>query len=215
MQTEELVQQLVAQGPKKRWLHPGKAALGLLAFMLVYYGLIVGFSNFRTDLAVKFKEPLYLLEVGCAFLSGLTALFAANWLALPDVGQRPHIRFLPFLPLGALLGLQLYMMSPLSWDALYECLKLELYMPTVRIMLYGLFPAAIVFFVMEKAAPIRCCWAGSMAALAVACFGYILLRLTDGMDDPMRVAMWYFMPVGLMAVVGMMAGGMTLKRVWR
>jgi hypothetical protein len=214
MRTENLIHTLAAQGPRKRRLHPGKATLGLLVFMLIYYGIVMGFSDFRPDLMLKLHQPLYLLEITCAFLSGLAALCAANWLALPDVGQQPRIRFLPFLPLGMLLGLRCYLMPAFGWEALYECLRLELYMPTMRILIYGLFPAAVLFFAIERAAPIRCCWAGSMAGLSVACFGYILLRLTDGMDDPMRVTMWYLMPVALMAMMGMMTGGMTLKRAW-
>ena len=106
-------------------------------------------------------------------ITAIMAAWAASWLALPDTNQKSWVRFLPFIPLAFLMGVLVHGMFTTSTLTLTECLKMGRYDCILRIIIYSLLPAGLMFYTIQKAAPVRCCWAGTMAGLSVASFGYI------------------------------------------
>ena len=78
----------------------------------------------------------------------------------------------------------------------------------------GILPGIMMFVVMQKQAATKCCWAGSMAALSVVSFAYILLRLTCETDAPIILAIWHFLPALVVVMSGMIIGKVFLGKAW-
>jgi hypothetical protein len=212
MDTENLIQRLATAGPRKPLAHPVITAGKWLLAVSMYVIVIAVFSDVRPDLGMKRHQPMFVMELVGMLATSVTAALAASWLALPDVGQRPWIRYLPFLPLLLLAVMLLEEMGPADAIPLIECVKLQRYDCIIRIVLFSLLPAAWLFGTIQRAAPTRCCWAGSMAALSVASFGYILLRLVDPNDDPSQLIVWHFLPVLIVTMIGMAVGRVYFRR---
>lgn len=206
MDTEALIARFAAEGAKKPLPHPLAIAGKWLALLAVYFVIVTLVTGFRPDLATKWTQAFYLLELVGMLATGITAAIAASFLALPDVGGRPWVKFVPLIPI-MMLGL-LLMESIASGNAmpLIECIQMQRYDCLARIALFSLVPAAVMFVAIQRAAPTRCCWAGSMAGLSTASFGYVLLRLVDTADDPSALVIWHLIPVMLVTMVGMVAG---------
>lgn len=212
MDTEAFISKLAAGGAHKPMPHPLAVAGKWLLALLVYFVAVTAFSGLRTDIAVKLGQPLYLVELTGMLATAMTAAVAASFLALPDVGQRPWIRFVPFLPLMMLAGWLLHGMAAGNAMPLIECIKMQRYQCIFLLMLFSILPGIFMFITIQRAAPTRCCWAGSMAGLSVASFGYILLRLVSDSDDPTQLIVWHFIPVMLVTMIGMISGKLFLGR---
>lgn len=214
MQTSDLISRLAQEGAPKAAPKPSTVVLRLLMLVTTYFVLLLVIHGLRDDIGLKLQQSLFLSEVLLMLSVVLFSALAACWLSLPDINQKPWIRFVPLAPLGLFAGLLIYGMWSFSTLTLSECLQLGRVDCVVRIVLYGLLPGGVMFYVTAKAAPTRCCWAGSMIGLCVAGLGYILLRLVDPSDDPMQLIVWHFLPVMFMTVVGMGMGRWLLGR-WK
>jgi len=212
MQTSDLISRLAHEGALKAAPKASAVVLRLLMLVTIYFVLLLVIHGLRDDIGHKLQQSLFLTEVLLMFSVVLLSALAAGWLSLPDINQKPWIRFVPLAPLGLFVGLLIYGMWSFSTLTLSECLQLGRFDCILRIILYGLLPGGIMFYVTAKAAPTRCCWAGSMIGLCVAGLGYILLRLVDPSDDPMQLVVWHFLPVIFMTVVGMVTGRWLLGR---
>lgn len=215
MQTNDFIATLAKEGARKAFPSPSKVTIGWLLAIIAYFGLLIAFYGFRPDMAQKITQPVYLTELLGMTVTAIMAAWAASWLALPDTNQKSWVRFLPFIPLAFLMGMLVYGMFTNSALTLTECLKMGRYDCILRIVIYSLLPAGLMFYTIQKAAPVRCCWAGSMAGLSVASFGYILLRLIGKSDDPTQLLVWHFLPVFLIMAIGMMIGKTYLGRIWQ
>jgi hypothetical protein len=73
-----------------------------------------------------------------------------------------------------------------------------------------------MFYTIQKAAPIKCCFAGAMAGLSAGSFGYVALRLiSDKSDDATSLLIWHFLPVVGVVLISMMFGKIFLGKIWR
>jgi len=215
MRTEDFIATLAKEGARKPFPRPSKVMFGWILAIFAYFGLLLAFYGFRPDMTEKLTQPVYLVEIIGMVVTAVMAAWAASCLALPDTNQKSWVRFLPFIPLAFLMGMLVYGMFTNSTLTLSECLKLGRYDCIVRIVLYSLLPGGLMFYTIQKAAPVRCCWAETMAGLSVASFGYILLRLIGKSDDPTQLLVWHFLPVFLMMAIGMMIGKLYLGRIWQ
>ena len=210
--TSNLISRLAHEGAPKAAPGPSTLVLRWLALITLYFVLLLSLHGLRDDIGLKFRESLFLGEVLLMLSIVLLSALAAGWLSLPDINQKPWVRFVPLAPLSLFVGLLIYGMWNFSTLTLSECLQLGRFDCVVRIVLYGLLPGGVMFYVTAKAAPTRCGWAGSMIGLCVAGLGYILLRLVDPSDDPMQLVVWHFLPVLFMTVAGMVLGRRLLGR---
>jgi hypothetical protein len=206
MNTDDFINRLAVQGAHKPMSHPLVIAGKWLAFLFVYFIVVIIAFGLRQDIASKWAQPLYLIELSGMLVTAITAAIAASFLALPDVGGRPWIKFAPFAPLMVLVVFLLQSILAGNAMPLIECIKLQKYACLLVITLFSIIPSIFMFIAIRRAAPTRCCWAGSMAGLSVASLGYVLLRLIDNSDDPAALIIWHFIPVMLITMAGMMVG---------
>ena len=206
MDTEAFISQLTARGVRKPLPHPLSVAGKWVALLAVYFIIITVALGLRQDIANKWSQPLYLMELLGMLTTAVTAAIAASFLALPDVGGRLWLKFVPFAPLMILAAFLLQSILTGNAMPLIECIKLQKYDCLMVIALFSIVPSLFIFIAIRRAAPTRCCWAGSMASLSVASLGYVLLRLIDNSDDPTALIIWHFIPVMLITMVGMVVG---------
>ena len=216
MNNRDFIDKLTDEGPKKPWPSSHKVVAKWLALMAVYFAVLVAISGFRSDIALKMANPLYLVELLLMLLTTVAAAYGASFLALPDDNQKPWIRFAPLIPLVFLLGIICYGLCCSEAMPLIECLKSGRYDCIMHVTLYSIVPIVAIFYTVQKAAPIKCCWAGAMAGLSAASFGYIALRLiSDKSDDPTSLMIWHFLPVVAVVIISTMFGKVIFSRSWK
>ena len=215
MKTEDFIAMLAKEGAKKPLPTPSKSTFKWLLIITFYFGGLVVFHDFRADISKKLSEPIYITEIITMLATAILAAWSASWLSLPDTHPKSWVRFLPLLPLLLLVGILFYCILTANSLSLSECLKLGRYDRIIRIIAYSLFPGIVIFHTIQKGAPVRCSWAGTMAGLSVSSFGYILLRLVDQSDDPTQLLIWHFFPVLLVTIIGTTLGKVYLGRAWQ
>lgn len=212
MNLDNMISQLSREGAKKKFLSPWQV-LGIWAGLFLTYGLgVFVFFPLRADIVSKVGEPYFLLHTLAILLVMVSASVSASYLALPDANQKAWVRNLPLLPLGVLAVMLLKAFTTLMPTHLADYLDPHAFACAKAVALFGLAPAAIMFYTIQKAAPLRRYWAGSMAGLSGSGMGYFLLLLVEPHDNPTHVLFWHFSPVLLSMLIAMALGNWILGR---
>lgn len=209
--SEEFIHNLAKEGAKKPFENPYLLGTKWFLLLTIYFAALVLFYGHRSDLLEKINQPAFLIEIIFLILTVITATFAASFLALPDLNQKPYIRFLPLIPLAFLSLMLIYGIFNFSTISFVECLKSGHSVCFTHLIFYSIIPALIMFWKVKKAAPIKFYWSGLMIGLAVASFGYLMLRLVEKSDEPELLLMWHFVPIFVIMIMGMIAGKILLK----
>lgn len=215
MKTDDLINILAEEGARKVFPAPAKILFVWFVIVALYAMALLGIHGLRPDIAEQVKRITYLADIMVASLIVITAAIASSYLALPDNNQKSWIRFLPFIPMAILILLAINNILHEDGMTLAECIKLHRYDCMKDVLIFSILPAIVMFYTINKEAPVQCCWAGSMAALAAASMGYILLRLIEIHDDPMQLIIWHFVPVLFIMFVGIIIGKEYLGRIWK
>lgn len=211
MNTDQLIDKLVAEGAQKPLAHPIKQILFWTLGALVYLAAFCLFLGFRDDIAVKLADPLYIVELVLMSLAALSAACAAVYLSRPDCGQMPWIRYVPFgfivlWAVAAFLGFKDF--GGLQIVDIANQYKIDC---PLTIFLFSLPPGIAMFLLIRKGAPMQLYWAGIMAALSVTAFAYVGMRLVEMNDNPAHLLFWHALPVMIISIAGMLAGKYTLR----
>lgn len=211
MNTDQLIDKLVAEGAQKPLPHPIKQVLFWLMGTLIYLAAFCLFVGFRDDIAAKFAEPLYIIELVFMSLAALSAAWAAVCLSRPDCCQMPWIKYIPFVFLVLWAAVAFLGFKNLSGSEIVHMAALRQFDCPWHILLFSLPPGIALFLLIRIGAPIQLCWAGIMAALSVTAFAYVCMRLVEMNDNPAHLLVWHALPVMIISIVGMLAGKYTLR----
>ena len=211
MNTDQLIDNLVAEGAQKPLPHPMKQALFWIIGTLVYLAAFSVYKGFRVDIAVKFAEPLYIAELVFMSLTAISAAWAALCLSRPDCYQMPWIKYVPFDFLVLWAAVAFLGSESLNGAHIFHTVALCQFDCPWNIFLFSLPPGIALFFLIRKGAPIQLYWAGSMATLSVTAFGYLSMRLVEMNDNPAHLLVWHALPVMVMSIAGILAGKYTLR----
>lgn len=180
----------------------------LLFFILAF----IYFEGLRPD-RLNMLTPAFILESLLLFLSGLLAAMAAFKLGIPDTKLRLPVIALLAVPTAIWLGLNIYtyimssagqVMSELNH---YDNFRHEILLLTLMIAL----PAAILFYLIAKAAPTFRLWAAYAIILATASFAAIAMRMICGFDGYAHLLIYHFLPVLGLSVLGLALGRFLLR----
>jgi hypothetical protein len=188
---------------------PPLRAAGWIALATVLAVGLALLRGLRPDLALRLGDPAYLVQLGGAWLTGVTATLAAFEISLPD--RRSSWLLLP-LPAALLwasgfaygcLGhwVAIPAGAPVMADSM-RCLE-TIGMATVPL-------APILWLMLRRARPLRpggTAWAG---ALAVAGFVDLAHLLAHQVEASLLVLLINLVPVGLILAVGGLAGSRRL-----
>ena len=213
MNTERLIDTLVAEGAKKPLPHPFKQTLFWLGGTMVWLVTLSIYQDFRYDIWDKFSDPLYGLELGILFLIAMSSSLAALCMSRPDGHQMPWIRFVPFGFLVLWTAAAFTGASDISWTSIFHTITLCQFSCALHILMFSAPPGIAIFLTIRKGAPIQRYLAGSMATLSVTAFGYLCMRLVELNDNTLHLIVWHALPIMIMCMAGMMAGKYLLR--WR
>jgi hypothetical protein len=208
MDTQQLIQKLSAEGPKKPLRRP-LFTWGL--FLLCLFGhavLALSLSGLRVDLVAKWQDPTYIMTLLGMLSIGVLAAWLTTCLALPDGNQQSGFWRRSVLLLCACVAAVLaYSWWHMGSHVYALCSLLGDYVCAVHVVLSSLTPLMVMLYMIRKAAPLQILWVGAMAGLAAASFAYVVLQLTLVGDSPVHLFVWHFLPV-----LGVAMGGGFLGR---
>jgi hypothetical protein len=211
--TDQLIQNMLDEGPQKPLPHPmWQTSLWLLA-TLFYLATLSGYFGLRGDIAEKFSEPSYFIDILLLFGLGIFSTFAALCLSRPDGYQMPRLKFVPIGFILAWAILAFGGSAEINVANIFHSMSLGQFDCLWHILLFSTPPGLALFLIVRKGATIQYCWAGTMATLSATAFGYLLMRLIEQNDNPVHLIMWHAVPIILMCIVGMIIGKFALK--WR
>ncbi len=195
--SNEFIHNLAKEGLKKPISGPYFMATKWLLVMAAYFISLALFYGFREDILQKLTQEFFLIEIIFIFLTIIISTIAASFAALPDLNQKPSIKFLPFIPfviLTAILFYALLNFKTLSWS---DCLKSGHKECFLHLIFFSIIPVLFIFWQIKKAAPLKFYLVGAFSGLGVASFSYLLFRLIEKSDEPELLLMWHFLPVAL------------------
>lgn len=200
--TEEVV-------PVTPW-NPARVVARWLMLAAGYLLLVTLGLGIRPDIMEKLSQPVYALELLLCGLIAATAGMAAACLAVPDSYQKRWVKWLPFAPIVA-LGMLLLTGNGVDAEMLSASAATPQYGVVLKLILLAVIPGIFLFVIIRRAAPVECCWAGSMAALAVGSMSYLTLRLVETGGNTADVMLWCYLPMLLLTMLGMMLGKFLLR----
>ncbi len=206
--TEHLIEELSGDCRRVECCCPLKRSLILLAIVVVSAGAISLLIGLRDDLPHMMESPLYIVEIALSVFVGIMAAIAANWLSLPDIGQKKWLIWLPFFPLAMMSFLIAYqfLVRPthdFTGDGGFAC--------SSDIVVIAVIPAIALFVLLRKAATTHNKMLAFMAVLSVGAFCYMCLRLICPNDDIAHLVVWHLLPTLVIATVGAFIGSKLLK----
>ena len=214
MNTEDLIQKLVNEGPQDPMPHPMRQTMIWLLGMLLYLSLFSAYIGLRPDITVKLHQLSFGLEIILLLGLGISSALSAFCLSRPDAHQMPWIKYVPFI------FLLLWVMTAFTGTSeqvnlqnIVHSMSLSHFDCPFYIIMFSVPPGIALFIFVRMGVTTQCYWAGSMATLSVTSFGYILMRLIEPSDDPVHLIVWHALPIIVICMFGMFFGKFILK--WR
>lgn len=202
--SSSLIEGLVADlKPVPRHYRPGMRTIFVLAIAVPLFGARALLHGLRPDLGASLGEPRFDVEMAACVLTGLAAIYAAFWAALPDAPKR--ILLLPMVPLT------LWLLT-LGYGCIDELLESGgaaigngLY--CVR-NIFGLsvIPMAIMLIMLRRVPAFRPGLAVSLAALGIASLACASLDTFHSVDGSVMVLVWQIGTIGALAALARLIG---------
>lgn len=206
MKTNDLIAALAADAPSRP---PGLGVTwALAATVAVAAAAIVMFSTIgpREDIALAATTVRFLFKFVVTIALAATALIVLDRIARPGAGTARHLPWLLVAPvlLAAAIGVELAVQPAEQWSMLTTgknnlvCLT---YIPVI-----GFGPLAVMILALRRGAPTRPVLAGVIAGIVAGGIAatFYAAHCTD--DSPLFVATWYTIAIGILAVIGGIAG---------
>jgi hypothetical protein len=200
--TQELIRQLAADARPVQRLRPPLLRAGIwIAVAAGLLTMVAAALGVRPDLALKLRDPAFVIEVVSAGLTGVLAAIAAFHIGLPDRSARWVLVPIPTLLLwlstvgyGCLTNWIGPEPTSLAGSISVKCLE------TIAL---GSTPlAAMLFFMLRHARFVRTTATASVASIAVAGLTVSALRIFHELDATAMVLIWNVGAGAVMTLVG-------------
>lgn len=196
--------------PVARLSSPFRRSVVWFLLATPYVGVLVLLFSLRPDLAAKFADVRYVIELGAILATSLLAAWAAFSLTIPGydplrVGMAlaPLAVWIGVLFEGCLEDLIRFGWSGLRFEADWICFPM--------IALVGAWPAVLMVIMLRRGAPLAPYGTIAMGALASAGLGDVALRLFHAQDVSITVLVWQFGSAMTLAWLAAKAGPRILK----
>lgn len=212
MTIETMISTLSKEGAKKKFPPPASILRRWIGLFFCYaFGMML-FFPIRPDFFIKINDPYFLIQITAIFLMMMSAAVSASYLALPDGNQKSWVRFIPFFPLILVFIILIHTLLTWGSAAFIGCLEGSQFACARAAFLFSVLPSAVIFYTIQKAAPLRYYWAGTMAGLVGSSMGYLLLLLVEPHENPAHLLIWHFFPVLVTIGIAMALGKKILGR---
>lgn len=180
--------------------------LGFTALIATVASIAIGT---RHDLLDKLSSELFLVEIILALATGLLAALSANWLSIPDAGQKKKwLLWLPVVPLSFLCMMVIYQ---LIMKPMHIMESNQNILCGTDIIVVALIPTVILFLLLKRAASTSSKLCSSMAMIAVLALGFLCSRLICPNDELGHLLISHYLPVLIVAVFGTYIGSKLLR----
>ncbi len=210
METRKLFEVLAETGAQVRPLpKPWRRTVAWLMIAIPYVALVVFVASPRSDLAIKFLQPRFVIELAAALTTGIAAAVAAFAMVIPGYDRK--VLLLPMLPASVWLGslgegcVQQWARSGFSLQPDWFCFP--------AIVLVGAIPAIAMAAMLRRGAPLAPHLTAMLGGLAAAGLGNFGLRLFHTQDASLTVLVWQLGSVFALTALAGSAGRRLLD--WR
>jgi hypothetical protein len=212
VRTEDLIAELTERVTPVRPLPP-PAVRTLGWFVLAAACGVVGVASFgaRSDVMVRLTQSDYLWIAGLVVLTSMFAVVVSLMLSIPGAERTPVLRV-------STLGLLGLWTVTMVWAVLAAGRGLPIstdpHWPVcfIRVFAVGVLPALVLFGMVRRGHPLRLGWTAAMAALAAAAVGALAVQVACPLDDPGHGFLGHFVPVMVMAAIGVGARPRLLRK---
>ena len=200
MNTDTLIHNLALQcRPVKPIGHPVKrfAIWAISSVVLIAAGVF--FFRPAPDFSVV-SSPSFIFTASAMLCLSLICTLSAFILSVPNKGAQ---RF-DIVPIGIVtfwFALMIYAFASTDLDDSHPG-----FLCVFRMTILAVVPAAILFYMLKRAAPMRSGLIGLLAALGSLAFAEVGLQFICHKSTMTHVLVWHFMPLSILALLGVAVG---------
>jgi hypothetical protein len=212
LKTDELIDHLVADvRPVRRLMDPSWRAASWMAAAGVAVAVGALYFGLRRDLAVMWRDPLWLVRLALLSATAGLAVLTACRLAIPGYERRARVRWWPIVPLGALIAVSL---AEVVTSAMTGTLgsPLRNWMCVRKMAVTGAAPALLAVLLVARAAPIEPRWTMLLGGLAAGAAGVVASEIACPVHAPIHILLWHILPIALFALAGAAIGELLWRR---
>lgn len=213
MKTDDLINQL---GQKAKPIKPLQSPLMRAMLWLFILGLcmMIGIVivGLRHDFMDMIMHPIFILEMTSLLIAGICAVIATFQLSVPCEKVSPIT--------WALLGISsILLLSRMAICFIYSTPEsLAAYanstvgLPIItEALAMSIIPAAVLFWLIKKGAPVRSSLTAVAGLLALSSFAAMGCRSICPMNDPAYIIIWQGLPLMVLIVIGLLVGRSALR----
>lgn len=211
MKTDELIEALVqdAARPRHSLAQRVLSAIligGLCAGLLFVLGL-----GMRPDIASAFETWRFVFKFGLTLICAVCAWWACIELSRPDVRLRDVAGWLLLVPALLVLAVvyELVAIPPAQW--VEKAIGNYAFTCIVAIPLLSILPLVALLAALRWGAPRVPARAGAVAGLLAGSLSAALYATHCPDDSPLFVGVWYSLALGLVVLMGALAGHRALR----
>lgn len=197
--TDNLINKLTQElQPVKALPHPVRRLILWHVFAVVYAVVAVLVFGERRDLSAALLRPEFILEMGVSAGLMFSAFMASIWLCVPDMrGQKWMLRLPLVFPALALIGagVRIYREGIGMPDLVFpqHC--------AVESITGALLPMAVLVYFLRTGATTHPRWLALMSGLSAVALGWMVMRLSCGIDLMGHLLIYHFVPFLILGIV--------------
>jgi hypothetical protein len=158
----------------------------------------------RANLGSAAATGAFARVFGLSLLTSVGAAFAALTLAIPGATRTPLVYRVP----AAVFALLIVLATAATWSAGHGLRDAWPWMHCAACVLaVALLPAALLWVMIERSAPLRPRLAAALAFMAAGSVGTMAIAIICPLTDPGHILLGHIVPVALFAVVGVGLAG--------
>ena len=201
---QDFIQLLAKEGAKKALPSFKRIVTGIALILFGYY-FFIAVLIFLSSSQI-FLEYFLTIDSFLMASTGILALITAVKLMYPDRALSQVEKLLPFFPFVGLFMYFTYVTFSYNIDVLMSCLMMNDVMCFVKLLAVSLVPTVVGLFLLGKGFVIQSTLAGTHVILAIASFGYIILRIFESPLHPLQMFIWHYLPVVGLLFIGPLIG---------
>jgi hypothetical protein len=213
IETKDLIQKLASEARATKPLRkPSYWILQFIFFALFYYVVSQVFLGFRSDIAEKFSQPFFVIEIFLMLLLLLSLLVSTALMLYPDNYQKAYFVKIPEVVLLLLIGffvVEFFFQSEAELVVAsthnIEC--------SICVALLAIIPAFYFFYILRKGASLDKSRAGAISIAAASLIGCISLRLGEPQDLISHLLIWHYFLVIIFSFIGAALGRVFFKTI--
>ena len=212
MRTEDLIADLARRVTPERPLPPpGRRAIAWLALASAFAAGGIALFGPRPDVLQRLTQFDYLWPAMLALTASMCAVVVTLLLAIPGAERNPALRA---FTVGVFALWTVTMMSAVVIAGRGLPITTDRHWPAcfARVALISLVPACVLFAMIRRALPLRLGWAAAFAAAAAASMAAFAVQIVCPVDDAGHAFLGHFLPVILIATIGVAARWIMVRR---